>query len=148
MTEHKYKSVLQFEKYIVREIHYLANESYTACDDSISVDFDFDTQSYFSEDNKRMEVELCAYIFNNAEKKNYPFEMSVKIKGFFCLETEDQRIQDFETNAVAILFPFIRAIVSTYTVNANIAPVILPPMNINAYLREKNSRKDKWTTTQ
>ena len=75
MTEHKYKSVLQFEKYIVREIHYLANESYTACDDSISVDFDFDTQSYFSEDNKRMEVELCAYIFNNAEKKNYPFEI-------------------------------------------------------------------------
>ena len=74
--------------------------------------------------------------------------MSVKIKGFFCLETEDQRIQDSETNAVAILFPFIRAIVSTYTVNANIAPVILPPMNINAYLREKNSRKDKWKTTQ
>ena len=33
------------------------------------VDFDFDTQSYFSEDNKRMEVELCAYIFNNAEKR-------------------------------------------------------------------------------
>lgn len=147
MTEHKYKSVLQFEKYIVEEIHYLANESYTACGDSISLDFDFDTQSYFSEDNKKMEVELCAYIFNNAVKKNYPFEMSVKIKGFFYVEAGNQKLQDFETNAIAILFPFIRAIISTYTVNTNIVPVILPPMNINAYLREKNNKKGKPETT-
>lgn len=88
MMEHKYKSVLQFEKYIVKEIHYQANESYITCDDGISLDFDFDAQSYFSEDNKKMEVELRADVFKKAVQKNYPFEMSVSIKGFFCIETE------------------------------------------------------------
>lgn len=45
-----------------------------------------------------------------------------------------------EANAIAILFPYIRAIVSTYTAHANIVPVILPPMNINAYLKKKNRK--------
>ena len=129
MMEHKYKSVLQFEKYIVKEIHYQANESYITCDDGISLDFDFDAQSYFSED-----------VFKKAVQKNYPFEMSVSIKGFFCIETGNKELDNFESNAIAILFPFIRAIISTYTANANIVPVILPPMNINAYLRDKNNK--------
>ncbi len=140
MMEHKYKSVLQFEKYIVKEIHYQANESYITCDDGISLDFDFDAQSYFSEDNKKMEVELRADVFKKAVQKNYPFEMSVSIKGFFCIETGNKELDNFESNAIAILFPFIRAIISTYTANANIVPVILPPMNINAYLRDKNNK--------
>lgn len=143
MMEHKYKSVLQFEKYIVKEIHYQANESYTASDGGISLDFDFDSQSKFSVDNKKMEVELRADVFNNAVQKNYPFEMSVIIKGFFCIETGNKELDNFESNAIAILFPFIRAIVSTYTVNANIVPVILPPMNINAYLKDKNKKRNK-----
>lgn len=147
MMEHKYKSVLQFKKYIVKEIYYQANESYIACDGDIPLDFDFDAQSYFSEDNKKMEIELRADVFNNSIQKNYPFEMSVSIKGFFCIETGDEELRNFEANAIAILFPFIRAIVSTYTANANIVPVILPPMNINAYLKEKNSKGDKQATT-
>lgn len=143
MMEHKYKSVLQFEKYIVKEIRYQANESYITCDDGISLDFDFDAASNFSENNKKMEVELRADVFKNAFQKNYPFEMSVCIKGFFCIETGNKELDNFESNAIAILFPFIRAIISTYTANANIVPVILPPMNINAYLRDKNNKGDK-----
>ncbi len=141
--DHKYKSVLKFEKYIVKEICYRANESYTACADGISLDFDFDAQSQFSEDNKKMEVELQTDIFSGAVQKNYPFEMSVCIKGFFCIEIGDEKLQNFEANAIAILFPYMRAIVSTYTANANIVPVILPPMNINAYLKRKNRKGSK-----
>lgn len=145
--EHKHKSVLQFEKYIVKEIYYRVNESHSACDEGIPLDFDFDAQSYFSEDNRKMEVELRADVFKDAVQKNYPFEMSVSIKGFFCIETEDREVYSFEANAIAILFPYIRAIVSTYTANANVMPVILPPMNINAYLREKNSKGNKQAAT-
>ena len=135
----KYKSILQFEKYIVKEIYYQANESYVIpSDNSISLDFDFDAQVYFSKDNTKMEVELQTYIFKEAAKKNYPFEMSVNVKGFFKIEKGDVALQNFQANAIVILFPFARAIISTYTANANIAPVILPPMNINAYLKEKD----------
>lgn len=135
--EHKYKSVLQFEKYIVKEISYKTNEAYSADNDDISLDFDFDTHTCFSDDNQKMEVELSTYIFRNAAEHSYPFEMAVTIKGFFSMKTENEKIESFEANAIAILFPFIRAIVSTYTANANVAPVILPPMNINAYLKRK-----------
>lgn len=58
----------------------------------------------------------------------------------FYIEIGDEKLQNFETNAIAILFPYMRAIISTYTANANLAPVILPPMNINAYLKRKNRK--------
>ena len=47
------------------------------------------------------------------------------------------------TYAIAILFPYLRAIVSTYTANANVVPVILPAMNINAYMRKKYQNGEK-----
>ena len=65
--------------------------------------------------------------------------MEVVLKGFFSIDSADSNvdISFFKTNAVAILFPYLRAIVSSYTANANIAPVILPAMNINEYIRKK-----------
>lgn len=141
--EHKNTSFLKFRKYIVKEIHYRTNEAYKPDNEGVSLDFDFDTRSYFSEDNQEMEVELSTDIFKNAEEKNYPFEMSASIKGFFYMEKGDAKIKDFEANAIAILFPYIRAIISTYTANANVAPVIIPPMNINAFLRKKYSEESK-----
>ena len=59
------------------------------------------------------------------------------------MEKGDAKIRDFEANAIAILFPYMRAIISTYTANANVAPVIIPPMNINAYLKEKHRGENK-----
>lgn len=53
------------------------------------------------------------------------------------MEDAQSDIKFFEKNAIAILFPYLRAIVSTYTVNANVAPILLPAMNINEYLRKK-----------
>lgn len=141
--EQKNGSFLKFRKYIVKEIHYRTNEMYKPGKERISLDFDFDTHTYFSENNQEMEVELSTELFKNAEEKNYPFEMSAGIKGFFYMEEGNAKIQDFEANAIAILFPYMRAIISTYTANANVVPVILPPMNINAYLRKKNSGENK-----
>lgn len=84
-----------------------------------------------------MEIELKVHIFKDALHNNYPFEMTLCIKVFFDIQTSDIDIKIFEKNAVAILFPYLRALVSTYTANANVAPVILPTMNINSYLETK-----------
>ena len=82
---------------------------------------------------------MSSIIFPNAVTQNYPFEMEVVLKGFFSIDSADSNvdISFFKTNAVAILFPYLRAIVSSYTANANIAPVIFPAMNINEYIRTK-----------
>ena len=83
-----------------------------------------------------MEVNLEVRIFEQAEEKNYPFEMLIDITGFFAIMNNNEKI-DFKPNAVAILYPYVRAIVSTYTANANVPPLILPPINVNKLLNKE-----------
>ncbi len=138
------RSVLQFRKYIVKEITYNTNELYRP-QDELKLVFDFDTSTSFSEDKKRMEIELSSEIFKDSVANNYPFEMSLCLKGFFDIKSVSgpEGIQIFEKNAIAILFPYLRSLVSTYTANANVAPVILPAMNINAYIEKKKYREGR-----
>ena len=35
------------------------------------------------------------------------------------------------------MYPYLRALVSTYTANSNVLPLILPAINVNAMLEEK-----------
>ena len=82
-----------------------------------------------------MEVTLDTIVFENAKENNYPFEMKVQITGFFSLENETKI--NLEPNAVAILYPYVRAIVSTYTANANVNALILPPINVNSLFKNE-----------
>lgn len=129
------RSVLKFERYIVKKIVFETNEKYINKNEEIELPFEFDTNTIIKDD--KMEIELGTTIFQNAEENDYPFEMEVKLKGYFGVENAQSDIKFFEKNAIAILFPYLRALVSTYTVNANVAPILLPAMNINEYLRKK-----------
>lgn len=132
------RSILKFERYIVKSITYQINEDYVNEDDTIELPLDFKTEKKIN--NNKMEIELIAGIFQGAKKYNYPFEMEVAIKGYFSVKNFESDIKKFESNAIAIMFPYLRAIISTYTVNANVAPVLLPAMNINEYFRKKHER--------
>ena len=72
----------------------------------------------------------------NAKENNYPFEMEIEITGYFQIESVSNEI-DFEPNAIAILYPYIRAIASTYTASANINPLILPAINVNKLIEDQ-----------
>lgn len=133
------RSVLRFDKYVVSEIMFKMNENYEG-EEPIELDFDFNSDTKM--DGEKMVVSLYTSVFKNCEKKNYPFEIEVTIKGYFEIESsaENVSIDMFESNAIAILFPYLRALVSTYTANVNIAPVLIPAMNINAYLKNKRGK--------
>lgn len=137
------RSVLRFEKYIVKSISFEANEKFLNEEKGVDLDFDFDTKS--NADGNALEIELSVNIFDDAVKNGYPFEMKVILKGFFSIDNggDNIDISIFETNAIAILFPYLRAIVSSYTANANVAPVLLPAMNINEYIRRKYQNGEK-----
>jgi len=77
-------------------------------------------------------VTLNVEIFKNALERNYPFNMNISVTGYFEIDgtAEKQKQGLAEVNAVAILFPYIRALVTTFTANSNINPLILPPINI------------------
>lgn len=75
-----------------------------------------------------------------------PFELYVAVVGHFALhEDEEDPIDDkiketiLKRNTAAILFPFLRSIVSTLTVNANIPALILPVLNFSEDELDENA---------
>mgnify|MGYP000914382035 CR=1 FL=1 len=85
-------------------------------------------------------VKASVDIFKDALKNNYPFEMNLEMTGFF--ETENGESDKFIKNAIAILYPYVRALISTYTANANINPLILPAINVNKLIENSEDKKD------
>lgn len=74
-----------------------------------------------------------------AKKEEYDFLIS--LSGFFTFETsdslsEDQKQSLINTNAVAILMPYLRSEVSLLTAQPNMECVVLPVFNINKMLDE------------
>lgn len=126
----KFKSKLIFNKYIVKKVLFEYNENFK----EKPVDVEFKINKNISYNKNKMIVDLNVKIFEKDDK--YPFYMSVSIKGFFTVENNDEKI-NFEPNAIAILYPYIRAIVSTYTANANVNSLILPTININKLIKEQ-----------
>lgn len=120
------KSSLIFERYVVNRITFKRNENYNL---EQKTNIQFSIVKNVKKIENRMEITLNTKVFENAEKNNYPFEMEVEITGYFAIENENNI--NFEPNAIAILYPYIRAIVSTYTANANVNSLILPPINVN-----------------
>ena len=88
-----------------------------------------------------MKITLIVDIFKDALKNNYPFEMEVSVTGFFEISDNTGKF-NFEPNAIAILYPYVRAIVSNYTINANIGAVVLPAINVNEMLKQEEDKKD------
>lgn len=133
------KSSLKFIDYIVDEINFKNN--YTELEE-IEIDFDIDTEIKFKEDN-RFILKLNLKLFDKAEVKQIaPFFMNVKVVGLFEVEGCDEELKRgfAEVNSIAILFPYVRALVSNYTAMANVSSLILPPINVIEYLKEKDSR--------
>lgn len=127
------KSALIFNKYVVDKVSFMRNENY---DFEQKTNINFSIAKDVKKSENKMQITLNTKIFENAKKNNYPFEMEVQITGFFLVENENGI--DFEPNAIAILYPYIRAIVSTYTANANVNALILPPINVNKLFDKKN----------
>ncbi len=132
--EQEYGSILKFNKYIVNNINFNTNSNFIKNEEKISINFNIEKEVIKNNDN--MEVKLTTYIFKEAEANNYPFEMKITITGYFTIINNESNV-NLEPNAIAILYPYIRSIVSTYTANANIMPLILPAINVNKLIDEQ-----------
>lgn len=129
--DEKIKSSLRFLDYVVENIDFRINKYFF--EEPIEVNFTLKKKiEYKDDENNTMYVTIEAMIFDNAHENNYPFSMNVALTGTFELASSDiDRKESFaEVNAVAILFPYLRSLVSTFTANANIQPLILPPINV------------------
>ncbi|UZW13820.1 protein-export chaperone SecB [Clostridium pasteurianum] len=139
----EFKSSLTFKDYIVEKVEFHNNLNFD--NEKIKLDFDIDSDVKFSDDDNTFLLNLKVELFKNAVDNNYPFDMSLSIIGIFELDvTDKEKINTFaEVNGVAILFPYVRSIISTYTANANVQPLILPPINVIKYIEDRKKRENK-----
>lgn len=95
--------------------------------------------------NNRYDYTISVDI-NPTDNDPAPFKLYVSITGHFLLEEStdtklEANVKDtiLKNNTAAILFPYLRAIVSMITINANISALLLPIMNFS----EDESNEDK-----
>lgn len=134
-------SSLKFVNYIVNNVYFNYNQKQNS-ERNWKLTFNFRNVTKINEEKNKMEISLSTDIFKDIE--DAPFNMSVEIIGFFELEGIGD-ISHYESNAIAIMYPYLRAIISTYTSSANVMPIILPAININAVLNKdiENQRASK-----
>lgn len=140
MQQSNINSSLYFNNYIVDKVYFKNNPKYEG--DEASLEFSVFPNITVTDDRENMVVELTVNIFEDAVKKNYPFEMSVTVIGFYSMHVQGEDIIKYQKNAIAILYPYIRAIVSSYTANANVNPLLLPTINVNKLIEVQNSKKE------
>lgn len=131
MTNDSIKSTLKFKDYRVEKIEFQYNRNFK--EEPVEIDFKVNRKVEFVDDeNNTMLVSLYVVIFEKPEENNYPFGLNIEVTGIFELDSSaiEKRNLFAETNAIAILFPYVRALVSTFTANANVSPLLLPPINV------------------
>lgn len=125
------KSSLIFQDYVVNYVEFELNKEFK--EEPISINFNITKSIAFNEKKPGIAyVTIETVVFENAEENNYPFSLNVSIEGKFEVQEASEEEKEYlvNNNAVAILFPYVRALISTYTANANVPPLILPPVNI------------------
>lgn len=132
-------SSLIFENYKVNKVEFKTNDIKQQ-KQVWNLKFNINNITEVNKERNRMKITLIINIFEGVE--DAPFSMNVEISGFFELAGEDD-ITRYEANAIAIMYPYLRAIVSTYTASANVSPVILPAINVNAMLKRKKEEDNK-----
>ena len=133
------KGAITFIEYKVKKVFFEINEKFE--DESVSIEFIPSSNVLVDRLANIMTVDLEVKVFPDPYKKNYPFSMDIVIEGVFrVLDEEEDDILKYKTNAIAILFPYIRSIITTYTAAANVAPLILPTINVNKMLENVDSK--------
>lgn len=96
-------------------------------DAALEMEIEKDIQKQ-SED--RYEITLAVRL----KEKNDQINIYVKSKAHFTTQQENTNL--IEKNTIAIMFPYVRSHISSITSQPGMMPIVLPPMNIAAMLKD------------
>lgn len=104
----------------------------------------FDPSGIFLNNDSKFDLNFIFSAFT--ENGGNPF-VKIECKATFIFEninSFEEIPSYFYRNSIAIIFPYIRAFISTVTLQANIPPIILPTMNLASLeipLKENTTQK-------
>jgi len=136
------RSILEFENYYIESFVFEKNEEFNISKEEqvkLNIDFDFDTKY---EGDLFIRKVTCTIFDEDYIKNNNPFYLELLMNGVFRFpgfdKENDMHTEIIKKNTLAILFPYIRSTISHMTMEMQIQPVKLPPMNIKSFFEEKN----------
>lgn len=134
------KCILNLLNYKVEQIYFELNNDFKMTDDeTISVEPKL-ARKIEKIDKDKCKVSLGFMIHQTAEKTT-PFNIEAWVSGEFKVEDwENKNNKMVNVNTVAILFPFLRALIATITSNASVPPYILPAFNVVAWFEEEEKK--------
>ena len=130
MSTVSHPGVIQFQGYRLTDIAYRCDDSFEfPKEQPIAYAFNFQ-KSVAMPTKHEMRVKLRANVFwpHDGNAENAPFRISVEIAGLFT--SEDSIHPKWEVNALAILFPYVRGLISSISSQSGREPVLLPTVNI------------------
>lgn len=136
------RAAISFVGCVVHKIDFKTNQEFEDVDSPVKLDLDFDVNIQVDKEKHMASVLLGCIINDEYEVRNKPFFLCVAIEGIFTFEPDADKgliAKLLNNNTVAIVFPYLRAIISTISVNCGINPVILPTINILEFLKKKEN---------
>ncbi len=137
-------SSLNFENYACEKIEFHLNEDFVSGRE-VELDLSFERTIEIDIEDSEAIIRLGCKVFENYKEKNYPFFMNVLMSGFFYFEStldEKDAKQLLEVNGTAILFPYLRALISNITSSAGVHPLVIPTINIVNMIRNENCKQE------
>ena len=121
------RASFQLDKYVFNSV-FIDLENQKPSETNIN----FEPSGVFNLENSSYDLKFIFSAFS-AESGDSPY-IRIQCLGTFSFENVKE-IGDipsfFYRNAIAILFPYVRAFISTVTLQANIPPMILPTYNLS-----------------
>lgn len=137
---------LQFKNYHIANIEYKFNylHSEENNEETFKLGLDYKIEP-INDDYSEAWVHLI-FTTGDKELKNNSLYINVEIVGLFEINTENQSVNDnidfLTINANAILFPYLRSLVSEVTSKGNESPIILPTINVVSFIKEQRKKEE------
>lgn len=117
----------RFKGYKITESHIVTNQEKSA---SQNLNVEFEQTVGVDEGGHNMRLDMTA----NISDENKALDIRVKAQGLFEFDSDlkpKEKDTFFRTSAPAILFPYVRAYITTLSSLSGIKPVILPTLNMS-----------------
>ena len=128
---------------LVNSVEFKMSEGYKNLKDE-NLKFGFVSDIYESEDGSIYKITTTTTISNEGNKD---LDIKLVMSGYFGLKNEDSINEErkdhlIERNTLTIMFPYIRSYITNLTAQSGGKPIIIPPININALLKEDPEYKE------
>lgn len=94
-----------------------------------------DPEGVFNKSNRMFSLTFKFYAFNKSDSLENNF-VNCKMTANFQFSEDVINLENIPTyfyaNSIAIVFPYLRAFISSLTIQANLRPMILPTMNLTS----------------